>query len=173
MSSGELLQESLAWRPGHLPSLDQLGNLRQGGRAHLLPIEVIVGLSAVPEMRQFCCMQEPWLGDHDASLPKIHIGICAMDKKAHSRPMKAIVDRLETYGEFEITYFGDETILDKPIADWPSCDCLLSWHSDGFPLAKVKALLLDGLRHGHPVTTNDSLSASQRCKIHQRGACWT
>ena len=83
-------------------------------------------------------MQEPWLGDHDASLPKIHIGICAMDKKAHSRPMKAIVDRLETYGEFEITYFGDETILEKPIAEWPSCDCLLSWHSDGFPLAKVK-----------------------------------
>ncbi|CAK0787238.1 hypothetical protein CVIRNUC_010454 [Coccomyxa viridis] len=81
---------------------------------------------------------EPWLGDHDASLPKIHIGICAMDKKAHSRPMKAIVDRLETYGEFEITYFGDETILDKPIAEWPSCDCLLSWHSDGFPLAKAQ-----------------------------------
>ena len=118
-------------------------------------------------------MQEPWLGDHDASLPKIHIGICAMDKKAHSRPMKAIVDRLETYGEFEITYFGDETILDKPIAEWPSCDCLLSWHSDGFPLAKVKLLLLDGLMHMHPVTTNDSLSASQRCEIHQRGACWT
>ena len=82
-------------------------------------------------------LQEPWLGDHDASLPKIHIGICAMDKKAHSRPMKAIVDRLETYGEFEVTYFGDDTIMNKPIAEWPACDCLLSWHSDGFPLAKV------------------------------------
>jgi hypothetical protein len=51
--------------------------------------------------------------------------------------MKAIVDRLETYGEFEITYFGDDTILNKPIAEWPACDCLLSWHSDGFPLGKV------------------------------------
>ena len=87
-------------------------------------------------------LQEPWLGDHDASLPKIHIGICAMDKKAHSRPMKAIVDRLETYGEFEVTYFGDDTIMNKPIAEWPACDCLLSWHSDGFPLAKVSCYVL-------------------------------
>ena len=47
------------------------------------------------------------------------------------------MDRLETYGEFEITYFGDDTILNKPIAEWPACDCLLSWHSDGFPLGKV------------------------------------
>ncbi len=92
----------------------------------------------------FCLdvLQEPWLGDHDASLPKIHIGICAMDKKAHSRPMKAIVDRLETYGEFEVTYFGDDTIMNKPIAEWPACDCLLSWHSDGFPLAKVSRWML-------------------------------
>ena len=106
-----------------------------------------------------CCVQEPWLGDHDASLPKIHIGICAMDKKAHSRPMKAIVDRLETYGEFEITYFGDDTILEKPIAEWPSCDCLLSWHSDGFPLAKVNRPLQEGPAHMHPVTTIYSSSA--------------
>ncbi|CAL8465105.1 g4640 [Coccomyxa elongata] len=81
---------------------------------------------------------EPWLADHDSSLPKIHIGICAMDKKAHSRPMNAIVERLEAYGEFDIKYFGDETILHKPITEWPTCDCLLSWHSDGFPLAKAQ-----------------------------------
>ena len=65
-----------------------------------------------------------------------------MDKKAHSKPMKAIVDRLETYGEFEVTYFGDDTIMNKPIAEWPACDCLLSWHSDGFPLAKVSSSTL-------------------------------
>ncbi len=92
-------------------------------------------------------MQEPWLADHDGSLPKIHIGICAMDKKAHSRPMNAIVERLEAYGEFDIKYFGDETILHKPITQWPTCDCLLSWHSDGFPLAKVPILILRHLLH--------------------------
>ena len=34
--------------------------------------------------------QEPWISDPDTSLPRIHIGICAMDKKAHSRPMKVL-----------------------------------------------------------------------------------
>ena len=104
-------------------------------------------LTPDPLKRDLAFLQEPWLGDHDASLPKIHIGICAMDKKAHSRPMKAIVDRLETYGEFEVTYFGDDTIMNKPIAEWPACDCLLSWHSDGFPLAKVSRWVL--LHHAH------------------------
>lgn len=89
-----------------------------------------------------------------------------MDKKAHSRPMKAIVDRLETYGEFEITYFGDDTIMDKPIAEWPSCDCLLSWHSDGFPLAKV-TFPLDALPRIYYSCCPGTVTASplQSCRI--------
>ncbi len=50
------------------------------------------------------------------------------------------MERLEAYGEFDIKYFGDDTILGKPVTEWPTCDCLLSWHSDGFPLAKVPEL---------------------------------
>ena len=34
--------------------------------------------------------------------------------------------------------FGDEVILNHPVEDWPLCDALLSWHSDGFPLKKVR-----------------------------------
>lgn len=34
---------------------------------------------------------------------------------------------------------GDDTILHKPIEEWPVCECLLSWHSDGFPLARAQA----------------------------------
>ena len=60
-----------------------------------------------------------------------------MDKKACSRPMKAIIDRMLAFGEFEIFTFGDSTILNKPVSEWPHCECLLSWHSDGFPLAKA------------------------------------
>ena len=57
--------------------------------------------------------------------------------QAQSKPMLAILDRLKGCGEFEIIIFGDNAILNEPIADWPRCDCLLSWHSDGFPLKKA------------------------------------
>ena len=86
-------------------------------------------------------MQEPQIADDELTLPKIRVGICAMDKKARSRPMSAIVDRMLAFGEFEIFTFGDDCILTKPIQDWPTCECLLSWHSDGFPLAKVQLYL--------------------------------
>ncbi len=66
------------------------------------------------------------------------MGICAMDKKANSKPMRAIIQRLIAFGEFEVELFGDDNILNKPVSEWPLCDCLLSWHSDGFPLHKVR-----------------------------------
>lgn len=62
-----------------------------------------------------------------------------MDKKARSKPVTEIMTRLAASGEFEIVYFGDDLILNAPVADWPLCDVLLAWHSDGFPLAKARA----------------------------------
>ena len=32
-----------------------------------------------------------------------------------------------------------KVILEEPIEEWPLCDVLLSWHSDGFPLRKAQA----------------------------------
>lgn len=80
----------------------------------------------------------PGLADEDIALPKIRMGICAMDKKANSKPMRAIIQRLIAFGEFEVELFGDDNILNKPVSEWPLCDCLLSWHSDGFPLHKAQ-----------------------------------
>ncbi|GMH42191.1 hypothetical protein BSKO_10110 [Bryopsis sp. KO-2023] len=70
-------------------------------------------------------------------MAKIKVGICAMDKKARSNPMSEIVKRLVRNGEFDVEIFGDDTILNKSIEDWPDCDCLLSWHSEGFPMEKA------------------------------------
>ncbi|KAG7675237.1 hypothetical protein Ndes2526B_g08103 [Nannochloris sp. 'desiccata'] len=84
----------------------------------------------------------PFLSRNDGGgedMPKILIGVCAMDKKARSKQMRAIIERLIRYGEFEVTLFGDETILHEKIEDWPIVTCLLSWHSDGFPLKKAQA----------------------------------
>lgn len=52
--------------------------------------------------------------------------------------MENICKRLLAFGEFELAIFGDDIILNKPVDEWPLCDALLSWHSEGFPLKKVR-----------------------------------
>ncbi|KAL6759871.1 hypothetical protein V8C86DRAFT_3024703, partial [Haematococcus lacustris] len=59
--------------------------------------------------------------------------------EAKSKQMQEILDRLTAFGEFTIVHFSDDILLNKPIEEWPICDTLLSWHSDGFPLAKAEA----------------------------------
>ncbi|KAL3145933.1 hypothetical protein ABBQ38_015296 [Trebouxia sp. C0009 RCD-2024] len=114
-------------------------------------------------------MKAPGLADQDvdSALPKIKIGICAMDKKAKSKPMKAILQRLLAFGEFEVELFGDDNILNKPVSQWPTCDCLLSWHSEGFPLKKAQQYA--GLRK--PYLINDMLMQDillDRRKVYQQ-----
>lgn len=70
---------------------------------------------------------------------KVTVGICAMDKKAKSKAMSAILQRLEKYGEFEIIIFGDDCILHRPIEEWPKVETLISFFSDRFPLDKAEA----------------------------------
>jgi hypothetical protein len=44
-----------------------------------------------------------------------------------------------------------QMILDKPIEEWPRCDALLVWESQGFPLAKAKQYV----RMNKPFLIND------------------
>eukprot|EP00397_Hematodinium_sp_SG-2012_P000639 GEMP01000640.1.p1 GENE.GEMP01000640.1~~GEMP01000640.1.p1 ORF type:complete len:1067 (+),score=179.97 GEMP01000640.1:1782-4982(+) len=86
---------------------------------------------------------------------KLLLGICTMDRKALSRPMKALLKELcvpdEIPVEFEIVHFGDDVILEKPIEEWPICHCLVCFHTHGFPLEKALAYVQ--LRQ--PVVLND------------------
>ncbi|KAM7508070.1 hypothetical protein LguiA_018523 [Lonicera macranthoides] len=70
---------------------------------------------------------------------KIKIGVCVMEKKVFSAPMRQILERLEAFGEFQIIHFGDKVILEDPIESWPICDCLIAFYSSGYPLEKAEA----------------------------------
>jgi hypothetical protein len=45
--------------------------------------------------------------------------------------------RVQAKGDMEWVKFGDDCILNKPVEEWPKCDALIAFYSDGFPLEKV------------------------------------
>ena len=60
----------------------------------------------------------------------VRVGICAMEKKTGSKPMRSILQRLEAFKaaaaegepgtpEFEFIIFSNDTILNSPIEEWP------------------------------------------------------
>ena len=56
--------------------------------------------------------------------PPITIGICAMDKKADGKPMKELLKRLENMGSVEFVRFGDELLLNVPVAPAFALECV-------------------------------------------------
>lgn len=81
---------------------------------------------------------------------RICLGICAMDKKARSKPMAEILSRLDET-VLRVVFFGDELILQQPIEEWPVCHVLIAFFSKGYPLAKVK----DYVALRNPLILND------------------
>ena len=82
---------------------------------------------------------------------RIQIGICAMDKKARSKPMAEILSRLDE-DLFQVVFFGDDLILNRPIEEWPAnIDVLIAFYSKGYPLQKAK----DYVKLRNPFCLND------------------
>lgn len=89
-------------------------------------------------------------GTNDApDAAKVTLGVCAMEKKTHAKPMQNILKKMvalgisSTYGEdegdLEIVVFSDELILNSPVEEWPIVDALMCYFSEGFPLKKAES----------------------------------
>ncbi|XP_036867830.2 inositol hexakisphosphate and diphosphoinositol-pentakisphosphate kinase 2 isoform X12 [Manis javanica] len=70
---------------------------------------------------------------------QIVVGICSMAKKSKSKPMKEILERISLFKYITVVVFEEDVILNEPVENWPLCDCLISFHSKGFPLDKAVA----------------------------------
>uniref|UniRef100_A0A665ULE7 Inositol hexakisphosphate and diphosphoinositol-pentakisphosphate kinase n=1 Tax=Echeneis naucrates TaxID=173247 RepID=A0A665ULE7_ECHNA len=57
--------------------------------------------------------------------------------KSKSKPMTQILERLCKFDYIDVVIFPEEVILEEPVEKWPLCDCLISFHSKGFPLDKA------------------------------------
>ncbi|KAL4151944.1 hypothetical protein PRNP1_008880 [Phytophthora ramorum] len=82
---------------------------------------------------------------------KYVVGVCAMEKKTRSKPMREILRRLEKKRQFDVFVFDDDTILNRPVEAWPACDALISFYSTGFPLEKAE----EYVRRVRPVLVNE------------------
>ena len=83
------------------------------------------------------------------------LGVCAMAKKTQSKPMREILSRLPG-DAFEIVIFEESVILEAAVEAWPVVECLIAFHSSGFPLDKAiqyaklrKPFVVNDLRRQH------------------------
>ncbi|XP_055847090.1 inositol hexakisphosphate and diphosphoinositol-pentakisphosphate kinase isoform X15 [Episyrphus balteatus] len=68
---------------------------------------------------------------------QVVVGVCAMSKKTQSKPMKEILTRLQEFEYIKMVVFEEDVILKEPVDQWQIVDCLISFHSKGFPLEKA------------------------------------
>uniref|UniRef100_A0A671LB74 Inositol hexakisphosphate and diphosphoinositol-pentakisphosphate kinase n=1 Tax=Sinocyclocheilus anshuiensis TaxID=1608454 RepID=A0A671LB74_9TELE len=95
------------------------------------------GLDDYASMRTDMELYEDDLEDDSPPERQIVVGICCMMKKSKSKPMTQILERLCKFEYLTVVIFPEDAILNEPVEKWPLCDCLISFHSKGFPLDKA------------------------------------
>ncbi|KAG7473922.1 hypothetical protein MATL_G00100860 [Megalops atlanticus] len=88
-------------------------------------------------MRTDTALDEEWVPADLTAERQIVVGICSMMKKSKSKPMTEILQRLCKFEYITVVIFPEDVILNEPVENWPLCDCLISFHSKGFPLDKA------------------------------------
>jgi len=85
-----------------------------------------------------------------------------MDKKTSSATVTKIIEKVANFPEFSVLVFGQKCILETAPEEWPVVDCILAWHSTGFPLDKCEQYVT--LRKPYQINT----VSSQRLLMNRR-----
>ena len=107
--------------------------------------------NASPNSDRSSQVTEEAKGAESVKAPLGIIGVCALDSKARSKPCRSILNRINAKSEFEVIIFGDKVILDEEPKNWPICDYLVAFFSEGFPLGKA----IEYTRIRKPFSVND------------------
>ncbi|KAM4572210.1 inositol hexakisphosphate and diphosphoinositol-pentakisphosphate kinase 2 isoform 9-T9 [Odontesthes bonariensis] len=137
------------------------GPVKEQGRVHRNVPRFVVGCEDDEQdmgqmeagMKKEMFREEDMEDDEDESPSErqIIVGICAMMKKSKSKPMTEILERLCKFDYIDVEIFPEEVILEEPVEKWPLCDCLISFHSKGFPLDKA----VEYVKLRNPLLIND------------------
>lgn len=83
------------------------------------------------------------------------IGVCALDVKARSKPSRNILNRLVGKREFDVVIFGDKTILDEDVENWPIwwvLPAFISYTEHPFPMPGIRCLSWASISYAwHPL----------------------
>ncbi|XP_052416857.1 inositol hexakisphosphate and diphosphoinositol-pentakisphosphate kinase 2-like isoform X1 [Carassius gibelio] len=109
------------------------------------------GLDDYTSMRTDMELYEDDLEDDSPPERQIVVGICCMMKKSKSKPMTQILERLCKFEYITVVIFPEDVVLNEPVEKWPLCDCLISFHSKGFPLDKAASYV----KLRNPLLIND------------------
>ncbi|GAM19054.1 hypothetical protein SAMD00019534_022290 [Acytostelium subglobosum LB1] len=71
------------------------------------------------------------------TISKVVLGICAMEEKIESAPMRVFIKKLMRFEDLNVILFDRNTIFSSPIEEWPVCNAFLCFYSTGFPLEKA------------------------------------
>eukprot|EP01111_Echinosteliopsis_oligospora_P005831 TRINITY_DN19544_c0_g1_i1.p1 TRINITY_DN19544_c0_g1~~TRINITY_DN19544_c0_g1_i1.p1 ORF type:complete len:154 (+),score=39.81 TRINITY_DN19544_c0_g1_i1:152-613(+) len=83
-------------------------------------------------------MQKSFVSKNPNIKGKVVVGVCTLDRKTQTKPMQQIIKSMSAFGEFEMITFGNDTIFNKKVEDWPICDVLISFFTSGFPSQKAE-----------------------------------
>eukprot|EP00050_Salpingoeca_kvevrii_P014971 m.42343 g.42343 ORF g.42343 m.42343 type:complete len:979 (-) comp6090_c0_seq1:161-3097(-) len=68
---------------------------------------------------------------------RIRVLFAAMPRKISASAMRHIISTFGEFPELKVDVMDEDALLRQDVSEWPPCDCLVAFDSDGFPILKM------------------------------------